>query len=121
MAMNRRLKEANSIPNVAVPVGTVDGDPLVLGLATGMVPAVADGDRNADGVTTANLQGSYDLTVKAIDAGGNSAVAVWDAIYFVDADTPKLSKKATGVLFGFAMSTLLAGATGTVEVKLLRR
>jgi len=121
MAMNRRLKEANSIPNVAVAIGVKDGDPIILGAATANIPAVADGDRTPEGTVTANLQGSYMLSVKGIDAGGNSAVAVWDPIYYVDADTPKLSKKVAGILFGFAMETVSSGATATIEVKLLKR
>jgi hypothetical protein len=43
-------------------------------------------------------------------------VAAGDAIYYVDADTPKLSKKASGYFFGFAIGTVGSGATATVEV-----
>ncbi|HRJ41120.1 MAG TPA: hypothetical protein PL105_04540, partial [Caldilineaceae bacterium] len=35
---------------------------------------------------------------------------------YVDADTPKLSKKASGYFFGFAMATVGSGSTATIEV-----
>jgi hypothetical protein len=113
--MNRRYKDGRYI-DVPVPVGTVSGDPLLLGEAK--LPVIAQIDRLSDGTASVARTGSYMLTVKAINAGGNSAVAHGDTIYFVDADTPKLSKKATGDPFGMALTALAAGATGEVEVLL---
>lgn len=121
MALNRRLKETVSI-TATVPVGTVSGDPVILGLTTSKLPGVAVTDRDADGEATVERDGSFDLQCKAIDSSGNSAIAKYDPIYYHDADTPKLSKKATsGILYGWANSTLASGATGTVEVVLERR
>ncbi|MEW6555084.1 MAG: DUF2190 family protein [Actinomycetota bacterium] len=90
------------------------GDPVAVGQITG----VALIDTDADGNITLKRNGSADLSVKGIDGSGNSAVAVGDAIYYVEADTPKLSKKATGVLFGYALGTVGSGQTATIEVLL---
>lgn len=96
-----------------VGVGVKSGDPVAVGQITG----VATIDADADGNATVDTQDVYDLSVKGIDAGGNSAVAIGDAIYHVAADNPKLSKKNTGVLFGYALETVAAGGTDTINVK----
>jgi hypothetical protein len=70
-----------------------------------------------DGKTTVDF--GYivaDLSVKGINDAGNSAVAIGDLIYYVDADTPKLSKKTAGYLFGVAMEAVTSGATDTILV-----
>jgi hypothetical protein len=74
-------------------------------------------DERTAGDTTVNF-GPFvaDVSVKAVDGSGNSAVAVGDAIWYVDADTPKLSKKASGYFFGFALETITGGATATIRV-----
>jgi hypothetical protein len=58
----------------------------------------------------------YDLSVKGVDDNGNSAVAVGDALFYVDADTPKVSKKASGYYIGIALETVNSGATATINV-----
>jgi hypothetical protein len=57
------------------------------------------------------------LSVKGVDAGGNSAVAVGDKLYYVDADTPKISKKVAGTFFGYALEAVTSGATATIRVE----
>jgi len=98
-----------------VGVGVKSGDPIAVGQITGVATIDADAAGYAT-VDTGNVV--YDLSVKAIDAGGNSAVAIGDAIYYVTADNPKLSKKNTGVLFGHALEIIAAGGTDTINVKL---
>jgi hypothetical protein len=61
--------------------------------------------------------GVFQLSVKGVDGGGNAAVAAGDILYYVDADTPKLSKKATGHRFGYALDAVLSGATTSIRVK----
>ena len=96
------------------PVLPNSGDPVRYGVFTGV--ALTD-ERTATGETSVDFRENvWDLSVKGIDTGGNSAVVVGDAIYYVDADTPVLSKKNTGYLFGFAMETVVSGATTTIEV-----
>lgn len=59
------------------------------------------------------------MSAKAVNDGGNSAIAVGDLLYYVDADTPVISKKATGgIFFGIATSVLASSETGTVKVML---
>jgi len=82
----------------------------------GQLPMVCIVTEGTDGIGTYAIQGVYDLSVKAIDAGGNSAVAVGDIIYYTDADTPPLSKKATGVRFGYALEAITSGSTDTINV-----
>jgi hypothetical protein len=43
-------------------------------------------------------------------------VAIGDIIFYVAADTPKLSKKATGVRYGYAVEALTGGQTGEILV-----
>ncbi|PKN91100.1 MAG: hypothetical protein CVU44_21015 [Chloroflexi bacterium HGW-Chloroflexi-6] len=98
------------------PATPVSGDPVRFGEKCG----VALDAEQADGKTVVDFtQGHvYDLSVKAIDGVGNSAVAFGDKIYYVDADTPKLSKKNTGRLFGYAWETVTSGGTDTIQVML---
>lgn len=102
---------------LTIAAGSKSGDPVVAGQLSGVATIDADSNNQA----TVDTEGVYDLSVKAIDGGGNSAVAVGDAIYHVAADTPKLSKKNTGVLFGYALEAINAGATDTINVKLAKK
>jgi hypothetical protein len=58
----------------------------------------------------------WNLSVKGINDSGNSAVAVGDALFYVDADTPHLSKKSSGYFFGIANGIVLTSATTIIEV-----
>lgn len=101
---------------VTDPASPVSGDPVILT----QTPGVALVNKSAvDNKTTFAEDGAFQLSVKAIDGGGNSAVVGGDAIYYVTGDTPKLSKKNTGVLFGYAFGSgtlISAGATATITV-----
>lgn len=111
MAKNK-IQEGRYLPLTLA--AKVSGDPCVVGQIFG----VATIDTQADGTLVLDTQGVYDLPVKAIDGGGNSAVAIGDIIYHTEADTPKLSKKSTGVRFGKALETITSGATDTILVRL---
>jgi len=56
--------------------------------------------------------------VKGVNDAGNVAVAAGDPIYFIDADTPQLSKKASGKFFGFALAAVNSGATTAIDILL---
>lgn len=103
--------DALSVPVVA---GAKSGDPVLFG----DLPGIALLDIDADGNSTVKFSGVAEVSVKGIDGGGNSAVAAGDVIYHVAADTPVLSKKATGVRFGVAMGAVVAGATTTIRVRI---
>lgn len=100
--------------SLTVGAGVKSGDPVVVGQIAGVALIDADSNNQA----TVDTQGVYSLPVKAVDGAGDSAVAVGDAIYYVDTDTPKLSKKNSGVLFGYALEIIPAGQTATIKVKL---
>jgi len=113
MAQNK-IFESGKVLSVAV-ASTVDsGEPVLIGSMAG----VALTDYNSTtGEATVDFGGVYDLSVKAIDDAGNSAVAVGDPIYYVTGDTPVLSKKASGILFGYALEAVTSAATATINVK----
>lgn len=115
MAKNLIFGEAKGLPVVCTdPATPASGDPVRFGEMTGVALAA----EQADGITSVDFTPGnvYDLSVKGVDGGGNSAVAKGDKIYYVDADTPKLSKKATGRFFGFAFETITSGGTDTIQV-----
>jgi predicted RecA/RadA family phage recombinase len=96
------------------PAAPKSGDPVRVGEMVG----VALTDERADGTTSVDFEGVFDLSVKGVDGAGNSAVAVGDKIFYVDADTPVLSKKATGRFAGWALEVVSAGGTDTIRVRL---
>lgn len=115
MAKNLIIGEAKGVGVVCSnPTTPASGDPVRFGEMTGVALAAeaADGETSVD-FMPGNI---WDLSVKGVDGSGNSAVAVGDKIYYVDADTPKLSKKATGRFFGFAMEAIATGETDTIQV-----
>lgn len=114
MAKNIRYTEGDQLA-VAVtnPTTPASGDPV----RYGQRPGVALTDENATtGRTTVAFEGVATLPVKAVDGSGNSAVAEGDVLYYVDGDTPHLSKKATGVRFGYAMGAITGGQTASIDV-----
>lgn len=113
MAKNQRFEFGKKV-SLPVASGRVSGDPAV----SGQIPGVCLIDRDANGNATMHLEGVYDLAVNGVDGSGNSAVAIGDILYYTAGDTIKLSKKATGVRFGYAMGALGSGANGTIPVKL---
>jgi predicted RecA/RadA family phage recombinase len=123
MATNQTRENGRHLRVTPSNGGATSGAPLRYGALAG----VAETDVDDDGITTADFGGVYELSVKGVDGGGNSAVAPGDAIYYVDGDTPKLSKKTAGTLIGYAYAPLgatgnliAAGATATINV-IIRR
>ena len=115
MAKNRAFEEGRKLSVACTaPTTPATGDPVLIG----QIPGVALPDERTDGTTTVDTAGVYRLSVKGIDGGGNSAVAVGDIIYYVAGDTPPLSKKATGVRFGYALEGVASGGTATIMVKI---
>lgn len=102
---------------VTDPTTPVTNDPVRYGEMTG-VALTDEGEGGNSATETTVYFGPFtgNFSVKGVDGSGNSAVAVGDMIFYVDADTPKLSKKASGYFFGFAMATVSSGATATIEI-----
>jgi len=96
--------------------GKSSGDPAIKGIN---IVGVCLGDTNASGNVVIDTEGIYNLSVKGINQSGNSAVAIGDLIYYVVGDTPVLSKKNTGKLFGIALGTVNSAATATINVKVI--
>lgn len=120
MATNikRYLQEKFQLPVVVSdPTSPASGDPVRYGELTGIALTDEGGGGNAATYTTVEFGACVpDVSVKAVDGSGNSAVALGDALYYVDADTPKLSKKASGYFFGYALETITSGSTDTINV-----
>jgi hypothetical protein len=95
----------------------LSGAPVRVGTLTGIALTNKGDGGNAATHTTINL-GSYVAvhTVNGVDGAGNSAVALYDALYYVDADAPKLSKKTAGTFYGYALATVASGEEGEIEV-----
>src|ERR1019366_8610250 len=110
MATNQKYN-SNRLFSGAVASGVTSGQACIVG--SGMV-GVALTTRDTSGNATVDFGGVYTLSCKAINDDGASAIALGDPIYYVDTDTPKLSKKASGIFFGFAWSALASGTTGNV-------
>lgn len=93
------------------------GDPVRYGYATGVaLTDEGEGGNIATETTVDFSQAVWDLSVKGIDDDGGSAVAVGDTLFYVDADTPKLSKKVSGYFFGIALEAVNSAATATINV-----
>lgn len=100
------------------PTTPAKGDPVRFGFMTGVAVTAEGGGGNSATKTTVDFgPAEWYLSVKGVDGSGNSAVAVGDVIYYVDADTPKLSKKTTGYPFGIAKETVGSGSTATIIVE----
>ncbi len=102
------------------PATPTSGDPLIVGTIAGVAITDEGDGGNASGESTIATAGVFDLSVKAVNASGNSAVAIGDKIYYVAGDTPPLSKKNTGVLFGKALEAIGTGETATINVRLIQ-
>ncbi len=102
------------------PADPASGDPVLVTTIAGVALTKEAEGGNAAGECTIATEGVFNLSVKGVDAGGNSAVAVGDKIYYVAADTPKLNKKNPGVLFGKALGAVDSAATKTIPVLLIQ-
>lgn len=114
MAVNEKFRDGRQLSLIPTDGGALSGAP---GLC-GQFGFVAETDARADTTVSVKRVGVFNLSVKGIDGGGNSAVAAGDIIYYVTGDTPKLSKKATGVKFGYALAAITSGSTATIAVLL---
>ena len=121
MATNEVYQDGDNLSlTCSHPATPTSGQPVRYGEIVG----VAQANELTNGQTPVTFTGVHLLSVKGVDGSGNSAVAVGDKIYYVDADTPVLSKKATGRFAGFAVETpnnagsVASGATATIGVRL---
>ena len=116
MAINMRIPDffQEVLP---VPTGTSSGDPLVVN----GIPCVALEDEGniTTGYATCRMIGGADLSVAAVDDSGNTTIKFGDTIYYDAAQTPVLSRRASGVPYGKAYEAIsTVGATATIIVVL---
>ena len=117
MAIN--LVNRGRILNVPVAVGKVSGNPTVLGPYPGV--CVTDRGTGAGPAVNADVEFDrefviYDLQVQAVDAGGASAIAVGDVLYYDG--TNILNKNNAGEEYGVALEVIAAGIA-TINVMLM--
>lgn len=112
----KNYQQSDDLLTIAVsdPTTPASGDPVRVGGFCG----VAVANKQSDGKTVVRVRGVVNVSVKGVDGSGNSAVAIGDKLYYVDADTPKISKKATGAFFGYALGTVTSGGTAAIDVLL---
>jgi predicted RecA/RadA family phage recombinase len=102
----------NELTHVAGGDGLVNGgDPVNVGVLVGV--AMSDASAATD-LITIDTEGIWYLNVFAQNAQGVSAVAIGDQLYLA---TGVVSKIATGVLFGWALSVVAQGTTAVCAVK----
>lgn len=118
MATNRAYSNPSHLPLATTdPTTPASGDPVRVGPLTGVaLTAKGDGGNAATDTSVDVGLNVYRLSVKGVDDAGNVAVAVGDQLFYVDADTPKLSKKGSGRYFGIALEAVTSGATTTIMV-----
>jgi hypothetical protein len=117
MATNRKYEGYRIPVTVTHPTAPNSGEPVRCGNLTG-VAIVDEGDGgNAAADTSVDFgPGVWMMTVSGVNSAGGSAVALFDAIYYVDATAPTLSKNTAGYLFGYALGTVASAASGSIPV-----
>lgn len=94
------------------PATPASGDPVIMG----QIPGVAQTAEAADGTTSVALKGVFTLPVKGT-TGSDAAIAAGAILYYVSANTPKLSATSSGVRFGYALEAVGSGLTATIRVR----
>lgn len=113
MATNR-VREHGTRLALAVPDGTVSGDPLILGGLPCV--AVTDQDEWTEGEASVQTDGTWRFPVKGEGPGGNEAISVGEIIY-IDTDGEMNTDETNGTRFGYALQAVESGATTEIEVK----
>lgn len=109
---NERQRNVHEITGVCThPTVPAAGGPCRIGGITG----VAKSAKDAGGNTVVAIDGIFQLSVKGT-TGSSSAVAIGDKLYYVDADTPPVSKTTSGNFIGYALATVGSGATAIIDV-----
>lgn len=116
MSKNQRYQRGEQLSLAATaPATPASGDPVLVG----QMPGVALTAERADGETTIQFVGVFDLSVKGENNAGNIAVAAGDILYYEAGQTPPVNKDSVaGVRFGYALAAVTSGATATIPVRL---
>ena len=113
MATNKRRINGRFLNVVCTaPATPSSGDPVLFG----EIPGVAVTDEDANGNTSIDTGGVYNLSVKGADDGGDAAIAAGDILYY---DAGEINADAVnGTRYGYALAAVNSGATTTIEVKI---
>jgi predicted RecA/RadA family phage recombinase len=119
MATNIKRPGPNVSLTLPVAALTASGDPVEVSDLHGIALTDIDADGNA--VVRTAIAFTADLSVHAADNSGDLAVAVGDKLYYDAAETPdEVNKDVTnGKFIGYALETIAAGDTDTIEVGLV--
>lgn len=118
--MSKQIDSGELIP-ATLGIGVKSGEPVLIGSG---LHGVAEADADAAGRGVLSTEGTYPLSVKGVDSSGasgadaNVAIAEGDLLYIDLSKTPKISKRAGGVAFGYARSAVTSGSIATVNVTL---
>jgi predicted RecA/RadA family phage recombinase len=107
VAKNRRYERGRRL-DLPVIAGTVSGSPVIVG----MVPGVAETDRDSAGNASVNSEGVFDVSVTGAIASVGLPVYITSSTYAL------VVAPGAGIqLFGHALQTKGAGA-GTIQVRI---
>lgn len=98
--------------------GMDSGDPFVTGTYQPCV-LMTDAETASPYNATVRTEGIFDLSVKAHNGSGNTAIAIGDAVYWSALDTPALSANSARTFFGIALEAIGSGETATILVRLV--
>jgi len=107
MALNRVRDKAEYL-SLPVPVDTESGDPLVIG----DLPCVALTDRNSEGESTVQTNGSFAFSITA-----GADIDVGDILYLTGGGAFTHDPSGND-RFGYALEAIANGNTATIEVKI---
>lgn len=109
MAQNEKFIDGDELEET-VPVGTLSGDPVMIGDR----PGYATTDRDANGKASVKFKGVIITSVKGENNAGNAAIADGAIVYYEAAATPKLNiDNVAGKRYGYLRGAVTAGATVT--------
>jgi len=101
---------------VTVASGIVSGSPVMIGGLAGTA-IVSRGEETTGKAVTKFSTHVADHNVEAVDADGNLAVAIGDAIYYDSTETIKLNlDNVNGVFYGYALEAITSGSDDTINV-----
>jgi hypothetical protein len=66
-----------------------------------------------------DLQPVAEVPVKGVDGGGDVAIAPGDTLFLTVADSPRISKKATGTVVARALGSVAAGAVASIPIVII--
>jgi hypothetical protein len=115
MATNIKYPGPYIAKTMVVDSGIVSGSPVQIGGVSGTA-LVDRGEEVTNSSSVVLSPHIADHSVEAVDADGNNAVVIGDAIYYDSAATIKLNKdNVNGVFYGWALEAITSGSSDTIQ------